>query len=816
MASNTGSHASNFPTVNALALEIKDYPEIFANVVLSYEASVVIENNKALLALGEGVAPIEIPDACVDGLRLVVHQLHLYQSTAKALQDLPKSDAVNKELQLYISISAYLASTVTAFKGELGTDNTTSSNAMWRSAHLDFHIALALEDSAFTQEQQTIALKAIRRSWKHFREKKTYKRVQDQVQAFDAFSIPVTGAGMHKAFCLNGDNMCGGPFEHTREQSELIASTIQTLESEPEVEMKQERVVRFDDPTPSFSIEITKRPPQNASGSSKSKSSKGRNIKATAQSVINAQDSSDDMVVDSQNVEEDPPKRVSSAKSKKSGQGVPRKSIAPASGSGQLRSSVLASNEEESHSEQVANLFESKEDAKKTCKPRKAFNKGKRSTRKGKKKDVVLEAESEEEQRGDARTLAQIEAEANPAARRSGRKKGGSRVIESEDDEEDHSTATAMVSASDLAVGHDAIESDSGNASERNDLSDIEMSQDGAEELDETILPTGLENWEAWNQIAFEEGNSQILLKLGAWMLLRFRQLAMIPVDADLNGLIIPQSPRGMNFNSEDDFYEAIGMERLYSAIAHIDTRPRYMRYLLHRLGRSLASADNADGHSNNLSVGSPPAVTIGMMSDISVPWIPLNSEVHDDTAGDTTDEQGIVTHAMHEMAIDSDGVPLDELLDKSALNDGKRKRTSSQPSPPKKDGGRGPSKRPKPVIQPRSASVPPIPSSTVLVPSTAAAPSTFLVPSTSVVASTVLVPSTPEPHASDAAIRNVGTASGEDDEIDAVGDVDDEQSFSSVAADPSSITHSSSVMESSSTAGNANDWLENMISPPS
>ncbi|KAG1718477.1 uncharacterized protein EDB91DRAFT_1090035 [Suillus paluster] len=768
------------PSLDALTLEIKDYPEIFTNVVLSYEASLDIENNRVLLAMGEGVTPVEIPDACVDALRLVVHQLHLYQSTAMALRDLPKSDAVDNELQLYISIAEYLASIVTAFKGELGTDNTTSSNTKWRSAHLDFHIALALEGNAFTQEQQTIALKAMKRSWNHFREKRTFKKVQER-------------AGMHKAFCLNGDNMCGGPFEHTREQSALIADTIQTLQSEPEVEIKKEKVVRFDNPTPSFSVEITQRPPQNASGGSKSKSLKGRNIKATAQSVSNAQDSSDNMVVD---LQDDPPKRISGAKSKKSGQGGPRKSITPASGSGQPRSSLLASDEEESHSERVANRFESKADAKKTYKPRKAVSKGKRPTRKGKNKDAVLEAESEEEQHVDARTVAQIDADAKLTARRSGSKKGGNRIIESEDEEEeDHPTATAKVSASDLGVGHGAIESHSGNASE-----------DGLEELDDTILPTWLENWEDWNQIAFDEGNSQILLKLGAWMLLRFRQLAMIPMDADLNGLVIPQSPRGMNFNSENDFYEALGMERLYSAIAHIDTRPRYMRYLLHRLGRSLASADDADGRSNNLAVGSPPAVTIGisMMSDISAPWMPLNSGVDDDTAGDTTDEQGIVTDAMHEMAIDSDGVLFDESLDKSALNDGKRKRTSSQSSPPKKDGGRGPSKRPKPVVQSRSASVPPIPSSTVLVASTAS------------VTSTVLVPSTPEAHASDAAIRNVGNASGEDDEIDAVGDVDHEQSFSSVAADPSSITHSIAVVESSSTAANANDWLENMISPPS
>jgi hypothetical protein len=37
----------------------------------------------------------------------------------------------------------------------------------------------------------------------------------------------------------------------------------------------------------------------------------------------------------------------------------------------------------------------------------------------------------------------------------------------------------------------------------------------------------------------------RIFLKLEAWMLLQFWQLAMRPLDKDIDGLVIPESPRG-------------------------------------------------------------------------------------------------------------------------------------------------------------------------------------------------------------------------------------------------------------------------------
>jgi hypothetical protein len=131
-----------------------------------------------------------------------------------------------------------------------------------------------------------------------------------------------------------------------------------------------------------------------------------------------------------------------------------------------------------------------------------------------------------------------------------------------------------------------------------------------------------------------------------------------------------------MNFASKDNFYEALGMEWLYSAIAYINTRPQYMRFLLHRLGQTVTSVDNGAGDSNDFTAFLLPAVTlnyvwhiniyitdmtISMIPNINVPWIPLKSKMHDNKARDTADVQGIV--------IDGDAVPSDESLDQSGIN---------------------------------------------------------------------------------------------------------------------------------------------------
>jgi hypothetical protein len=84
-----------------------------------------------------------------------------------------------------------------------------------------------------------------------------------------------------------------------------------------------------------------------------------------------------------------------------------------------------------------------------------------------------------------------------------------------------------------------------------------------------------------------KKGNSQIFLKLGAWILLRFRQLTKTPIRGSVEGLLIPDHPASFEFANEADFREALGMTRLYSALTHVDTHPEHLAHLFHELGKA-------------------------------------------------------------------------------------------------------------------------------------------------------------------------------------------------------------------------------------
>ncbi|KAG2070467.1 hypothetical protein BDR04DRAFT_1155503 [Suillus decipiens] len=88
------------------------------------------------------------------------------------------------------------------------------------------------------------------------------------------------------------------------------------------------------------------------------------------------------------------------------------------------------------------------------------------------------------------------------------------------------------------------------------------------------------------------------------------------------------------------------------------------------------------------------------------------------DSHHDMTEEHTNVTNALQDMDISGQNCSIDGTSNEMGRSEGKRKRTSSYASPPKKDGGRGPSKRPKENIDARSTS-PPIFPSTVLVAAT-------------------------------------------------------------------------------------------------
>ncbi|KAG1761762.1 hypothetical protein EV702DRAFT_1206969 [Suillus placidus] len=211
-------------------------------------------------------------------------------------------------------------------------------------------------------------------------------------------------------------------------------------------------------------------------------------------------------------------------------------------------------------------------------------------------------------------------------------------------------------------------------------------------------LPSTLEDWEYWSRIALQQGHSHIFLKLGTWILIRFRQLAKISIEVELDGLLIPDHPANFEMDYDADFNEALGMTRLYSAIAHIDTHPEYLAHIFHEIGKASSEERLGSSHPGFKPLPELPTPVKSMIlthqSPFSHGW-PFEEADADGHTDDEAEEDG-VAGALNDMMISS--APESAL---AATSDGqdphKRKRTmSSTLSPPKTDGGRGFPKRPK------------------------------------------------------------------------------------------------------------------------
>lgn len=74
---------------------------------------------------------------------------------------------------------------------------------------------------------------------------------------------------------------------------------------------------------------------------------------------------------------------------------------------------------------------------------------------------------------------------------------------------------------------------------------------------------------------------------LVTWMLMRYSEISTLPEDAPLDGLIIPHGLTGVEYEDNDKFLEAVGMERLYSAVAHVRQNPTNMVHLFHTIGKA-------------------------------------------------------------------------------------------------------------------------------------------------------------------------------------------------------------------------------------
>ncbi|KAG2121466.1 hypothetical protein DEU56DRAFT_918153 [Suillus clintonianus] len=569
-----------------------------ANALLEYPVGMEEKDNVAFLTLGDGSdsTKIKVPEKCIDFLAVTIYQLEVFRRTADVLLGRPDVDVKNPDIQFYLALISYAAEIITSFVTEVREAGDNIRQSKWRSAILDYHIALTLENSAFTSTHQRLAEQKMNRTWAQFREKKLFKKIQS-----------MTHVHLHNALCSDGDDACGGPFDHTRDIDEVVKATIvhidamraaasSTVVAEPaDVACTHTNAVGDDVTAPA----LIDAPNANAKASADAQPiaiddephnpSEGRvteqpkikiKIKATAIKTNTGQASS----------------TKSEMKSKPSGKKARRNATAEAAGSS--KHILDAESEDEvDHGERIADAFERLLVERKPVKSRKTKNQPKSKKGKGKQKAApkVLVANSEDE-------ISDVPSTARtfPSA-----------IVD--DDDPPSPTLVSATWRTDLDMMEDIPEI-------RPDTRPVDRGG-----LNDDPLPVMLDDWDTWHRTAFERGRSQVFLKLATWMLIRFRQLTMTDMDADVNGVIIPLNPRTIPFVDHDDFLEALGMERLYSAIVNMDTRPRFLSHLFHALGTISHDADI--GHSNHGSqaISSPPPVIASMMADVDVPWLHLS-----------------------------------------------------------------------------------------------------------------------------------------------------------------------------------------------
>ncbi|KAG2029763.1 hypothetical protein BDR03DRAFT_1017979 [Suillus americanus] len=629
-----------------IALTMTARNESMADVLLTYPVEFVDEDNVTMLSLGDGKTKIKVPAKCIDFLAVTMCQLEMFRRTTDILVDRPNIQVDDPDVQFYLALISYIASVITTFVHEVQEDGAKATESNWRSAVLDYHIALTLENSAFASTHQRIAEEKMNRTWADFRAKKDYKRIKS-----------MTHNTLHKALCSDGDDSCGGPFVHKRSIDEVVNAAIVDIDAmraaaasssvaepaeasssateptagsgsvtEPavlDVAISQPTAINDWSGQP-FEVCITKRP----------------HIKATATK----------------------PGQASSTNSKKMAPcGVMSASSGPRHRLSQQTLDAESADELD-HSEHAANVVERPEVRKKPVKARKTKKQAplKKGKGKGKAPPKVLVVDSSDE------------------------------IEISNLSSTDRTFPSEILSDHDIGGDDDPLPPTLPSASWRTDLADVIPNirsgtrPNNRSDLSDGPLPSLLPEWDTWHRTAFERGNSQVFLKLATWMLLRFRQLTMTDMNADVNDVVIPLNPRTIPFEHDDDFLEALGMERLYAAIVHMETRPRYLSHLLHALGSLVNDADIGQSNHGWQPIASPPPVTPSMMEDVDVPWLYLSGSNRD------------VSHTSESTDVDAEDLPAASVSDGSVGASLKRKRTLSLASPPKKDGRRGPSKRSK------------------------------------------------------------------------------------------------------------------------
>ncbi|KAG2079583.1 uncharacterized protein F5147DRAFT_818863 [Suillus discolor] len=149
---------------------------------------------------------------------------------------------------------------------------------------------------------------------------------------------------------------------------------------------------------------------------------------------------------------------------------------------------------------------------------------------------------------------------------------------------------------------------------------------------------------------AMIEGDGQdISKKLIVWMIQRFRTLVGVPLDAPLNGQLITQSPDEYHELTENDYFEALGIERLYAALVNAEKSPEHLIHLAHALGRAAKETNIlSDSKPETPSLDPLPPTTLPRATTSRMSTIPFKNNIENDqrksTMKDTHIDDGPVS----------------------------------------------------------------------------------------------------------------------------------------------------------------------------
>ncbi|KAG1790117.1 uncharacterized protein HD556DRAFT_1310900 [Suillus plorans] len=686
--------SSNYSTKSPIVLAVEGRRDSdLTNDILNRRCSLKKINDTLNVCFDKESIQLPVPDQCSDALHLIIHHLHTYQ---KVTHTLMQHSVTVQSLAVYIAVTHYYWDVLLAFCKEI-EDDAPGSNKTWRSAHLDYHFAMALENNAFSKEMQKAALSKIKRTWTDFKRKKAYRPVmQLDVQKY------------HQQLC-NGKNMCGdATADHKMSVEDMIAEIVEASATSMPLEVdaeKCEKIVRFDD--------VAAEPKKST------KRTTVRKVKMTVRPIDSATASSTAREVQEDDIDETAHMFEMKEDGRKS-----RKSVK----GGRLQKEARGSTLRDSTPEMSR------------------ANRATRNLRTQGKRNASADVESEEEMGDDDKNVNKVTRlsihdtggrrvvqehvsssaeESEPTrATRAAKGKGKRRAIVESDDEDEISNdaARGMLDIFDSNGGTQPIigvpestpmpvreptllesktttQMDTESSPKKSNQSVVAVDEVGNKDdtSDDLIgypdenLPSTLDDWEDWHTTAFRKGNSHMFMKLGTWILLRFRQLAKVPMEEDPDGLLIPDHPANYQMDFDADFHEALGMTRLYSAVAHIDTHPEYLAHIFHEIGKASSEERLGNSHPGFRPL---PELPVPVKSMVSIKHWPYSSIEELDAEGDRDDED--VSGALGDMLIS--GAPVSAPVVTADEHDPlKRKRTmSSTLSPPKADGGRGSSKRPK------------------------------------------------------------------------------------------------------------------------